>query len=189
MPPRNETRERILDIALDLFIEQGYDKTSLREIAERLGFTKAAIYYHFASKEEILFALHLRLHEFTKALVAGLAEAHDLPALAELFRGLVDLMFEHRALFVLHERNRTTFESLHHEGHAGEHEELEDRIRSWLKDPSVSPHDRVRLTSSMGALMSAILYLGDIDERDTKLYADQLKDVVANLLGVRRRKR
>ena len=43
------TRERILDIALELFTERGYDKTSLRQIAEQLGFSKAAIYYHFAS--------------------------------------------------------------------------------------------------------------------------------------------
>ena len=42
-----------MDIALDLFIEQGYDKTSLRQIAEQLGHTKAAVYYHFASKDDI----------------------------------------------------------------------------------------------------------------------------------------
>jgi AcrR family transcriptional regulator len=41
----------------------GYDKTSLRQIADRLGFTQAAIYYHFAAKEDLLVALHLRLHE------------------------------------------------------------------------------------------------------------------------------
>src|SRR5579863_3643512 len=57
------TRARILDVALDLFIEKGYDKTSLREIAGRLGFTKAALYYHFPSKQDILMALHLRLHD------------------------------------------------------------------------------------------------------------------------------
>ena len=57
----SSTRERILDIALDLFIEQGFDKTSLRQIAEKLGFSKAALYYHFASKDDILMALHLRL--------------------------------------------------------------------------------------------------------------------------------
>ena len=45
-PDEGDTRERILDIALDLFIEQGYDKTTLRQIAEPLGFTRAAIYYH-----------------------------------------------------------------------------------------------------------------------------------------------
>ena len=46
-----DTRERILDTALDMFIERGYDKTSLREIAERVGVTKPALYYHFSSKE------------------------------------------------------------------------------------------------------------------------------------------
>ncbi|MBO0827440.1 MAG: TetR/AcrR family transcriptional regulator [Streptosporangiales bacterium] len=48
------TRERIQQVALDLFAEQGYDKTSLREIAERLDVTKAALYYHFKTKDEIL---------------------------------------------------------------------------------------------------------------------------------------
>ena len=51
-------------MALDLFTEKGFDGTSLREIAERLGVTKAALYYHFASKDDILMALHMRLHEF-----------------------------------------------------------------------------------------------------------------------------
>lgn len=54
---RGNTRERIQEIALKLFTEKGYDKASLREIAEQLGVTKAALYYHFTSKEEILKAL------------------------------------------------------------------------------------------------------------------------------------
>lgn len=51
---REDTRSRIQEIALELFAEKGYDATSLREISERLGFTKAALYYHFKSKEEIV---------------------------------------------------------------------------------------------------------------------------------------
>ncbi len=51
---RPDTRARIQAVALDLFTEQGYEGTSLREIAERLGVTKAALYYHFKSKEEIV---------------------------------------------------------------------------------------------------------------------------------------
>src|ERR1700690_4583547 len=60
-PPRRargDTRERIQSVALELFAERGYEKTSLREIAERLGVTKAALYYHFKSKEDIV-------HSFT----------------------------------------------------------------------------------------------------------------------------
>ncbi|MEV0719050.1 helix-turn-helix domain-containing protein [Asanoa sp. NPDC050611] len=48
------TRGRIQAVALELFTENGYEKTSLREIAERLGVTKAALYYHFKSKDEIV---------------------------------------------------------------------------------------------------------------------------------------
>ena len=54
---RQDTRARIQSVALELFAEQGYDKTSLREIAERLGVTKAALYYHFKSKEDIVTSL------------------------------------------------------------------------------------------------------------------------------------
>ncbi|MFE2874766.1 TetR/AcrR family transcriptional regulator [Streptomyces roseus] len=51
---RGNTRQRIQDVALELFAEQGYEKTSLREIAERLEVTKAALYYHFKTKEDII---------------------------------------------------------------------------------------------------------------------------------------
>src|ERR1700739_4407518 len=50
---RGDTRARIQRVALELFAEQGYERTSLREIAERLGVTKAALYYHFKSKEDV----------------------------------------------------------------------------------------------------------------------------------------
>ena len=54
---RGNTRQRIQDVALELFAEQGYEKTSLREIAERLEVTKAALYYHFKTKEDIVISL------------------------------------------------------------------------------------------------------------------------------------
>jgi AcrR family transcriptional regulator len=48
------TRTRIQHVALELFAEQGYDKTSLRELAQRLGMTKASLYYYFKSKDDIV---------------------------------------------------------------------------------------------------------------------------------------
>lgn len=47
------TRVRALSTALELFSRDGYDAVSMREIAEALGVTKAALYHHFTSKEEI----------------------------------------------------------------------------------------------------------------------------------------
>jgi AcrR family transcriptional regulator len=55
--PLRDTRSRILAAAISLFGEQGYAGTSVRDISERLGVTKAALYYHFPSKETILDAL------------------------------------------------------------------------------------------------------------------------------------
>ena len=54
---RTDTRAQLQSVALQLFAENGYDATSLREIAERLAITKAAVYYHFRSKDEILASL------------------------------------------------------------------------------------------------------------------------------------
>ena len=71
MSPRQaDTRQRALDVALELFAEQGYEKTSLREIAERLDVTKAALYYHFASKEALLNGIVDSLVEPADELVA-----------------------------------------------------------------------------------------------------------------------
>nr|WP_169815136.1 TetR/AcrR family transcriptional regulator [Nocardia uniformis] len=44
-------------MAMELFSERGYERTSLREIADRLGVTKAAVYYHFRTKEDIVVSL------------------------------------------------------------------------------------------------------------------------------------
>ena len=55
--PRRDTRAEILAVASELFTTQGFETTSLREIAVRLGITKAALYYHFASKDDILRAI------------------------------------------------------------------------------------------------------------------------------------
>lgn len=51
--PGND-REHVLAVAVALFIEKGYDATSVADLAERLGVTKSALYHHFSSKEELL---------------------------------------------------------------------------------------------------------------------------------------
>ena len=48
------TKERILNVAIDLFAVKGFDAVSLREIADAAGVRKATLYYYFTSKDEIL---------------------------------------------------------------------------------------------------------------------------------------
>jgi len=68
-----DTRDRIRSVAMELFSAQGYDRTSIREIAERLGITKAAVYYHFRAKEDIVVSLADDLQSGVQEILAWAA--------------------------------------------------------------------------------------------------------------------
>ncbi|MBE7440278.1 MAG: TetR/AcrR family transcriptional regulator [Spirochaetales bacterium] len=55
-----ETRERLFATALELFSRKGFEKTTMREIAQEAGLALGASYYHFKSKEEIVLELYRR---------------------------------------------------------------------------------------------------------------------------------
>jgi AcrR family transcriptional regulator len=184
-PGEGDTRERILDVALDLFTEQGYDKTSLRQIAEPLGFTQAAIYYHFAAKEDILVALHLRLHELARPVLEQLAAEAGPSAWAAVLRGLVDTVQAHRKLFVLHQRNPTALSGLHIKGHGGDHEEIEEQFRLILGNPAVPARDRVRLSCALGALLSSLMSASELGDLSLEAHGDLLREAITDLLEPR----
>jgi AcrR family transcriptional regulator len=185
-PAEGDTRERILDVALDLFIEQGYDKTALRQIAEPLGFTQAAIYYHFAAKEDILVALHMRLHELGRPALDQLGQEAGPPGWAVVLRGLVDTMLANRKLLALHLRNPTALSALHHKGHDdGDHEEMEQQFRRMLGNSAIPARDRVRLTCALGALMSSLMSFGVLEDLGPATYGDLLREAITDLLEPR----
>src|SRR5215510_822445 len=85
--PRTDTRARIQQVAVELFTEHGYEGTSLREIAERLSVTKAALYYHFKSKEDIILSL---VEDYQAQMDALIAWAGSHPANAETRREILN---------------------------------------------------------------------------------------------------
>lgn len=180
------TREKILDVALDLFTDQGFDGTSMREIAERLHISKPAIYYHFASKEEILMALHMRLHEFGRVALARLAgQTVTLQAWGSLLNELLDQMLAQRKIFLMHERNQAALEKLHRKDHDAEHDDIQQRFRQALTDPSVPLRDRVRMACSLGAVFGGLLMAGHAFDNIPSaelgsLVRDAVRDLVAD---------
>jgi len=74
-----ERKQEILDAALSLFSEKGYSKTSIRDIQDAVGIARGTMYYHFASKEEILDALIMRLHNAVITKAKTLAENNNIP--------------------------------------------------------------------------------------------------------------
>jgi AcrR family transcriptional regulator len=178
------TRERILDISLELFTTQGYDKTSLREIAEQLGYSKAAIYYHFESKEAILMALHMRLHALGLDTLRTIDfESMTLEVWSTLLDQMIEQMLSHRALFILHERNRAAFEGLHDERHAAEHDDIESLFRTALANEDIPLNDRVRVACAFGAVIVGLVMNGEAfaDVPDAELGA-MLRDIAHGIL-------
>jgi AcrR family transcriptional regulator len=86
--------ESVLAVAVEVFNERGYDGTSMRDLSERLGIAKSAIYHHVTSKEELLsLALDRALTGLSS--VADRARALDAPAIGRLdylVRGSVEVL-------------------------------------------------------------------------------------------------
>jgi AcrR family transcriptional regulator len=175
-----ETRERILDVALELFNEEGYERTSLREIAGRLGVTKAALYYHFKSKEDILLELHLRLHAVGREALDRLETLDDTAVVAawpSLLEQLIELLVANRPLFLVNQRNRKALRAFAEDDrHVAENEDVEERFGRLLADPDIPLERRVRMAASVGAVL-AMLGAGD-------MFGDVSSDDVADLARV-----
>jgi len=86
-----ETRGRILAAARDLFAERGYASASIRDIADLLGMTKAALYYHFPAKQDVLEALVAPLLDGIDA-IAETARRQSPVDREEALRAFVGLM-------------------------------------------------------------------------------------------------
>jgi AcrR family transcriptional regulator len=97
-----ETKDRIVREALQLFLERGYEGTSLQDIADRVGITKPAIYYHFESKDrlfhDVLSLFFEKMGEWSASRFRGCDTAHSLlrALLSSVasFKGAADILLE-----------------------------------------------------------------------------------------------
>ncbi|MEY9889759.1 AcrR family transcriptional regulator [Catenulispora sp. MAP12-49] len=142
------TRERIQQVALELFVLHGYEKTSLREIADRLGITKAALYYHYASKQELLKSVTQPLIDEFEAMVAGDPDPESL------LRSHVDLLYRHQAVFQLVANDHACLAAA----------ELVERSAKLRRDvvrrlagPDPQPADYIRAAAAFGAISQGFM--------------------------------
>ena len=182
--PRTDTRSRVQKVALELFAEQGYEKTSLREIAERLGVTKAALYYHFKSKEDIV---HSFTDDYFAELDALLRWAKDQPPgdqtrLAVLDR-YIGIVLSGSEVFRFLEQNRASVQGM--EAGKERFARFRDRLDGLvdvLAGPDAPLRDRVRATSAVLATgATCMFYLQQVDDPD-KLRAIVL-EIATDLIG------
>ncbi|MGW0914764.1 TetR/AcrR family transcriptional regulator [Streptomyces sp. NPDC002784] len=158
---RGNTRQRIQDVALELFAEQGYEKTSLREIAEHLDVTKAALYYHFKTKEEILVSIYDDLTRPILDLIEwGKGQPHTLETKQEIVRRYNDALTDAAPLYRFMQENQATVRELR----VGEtFKERMQGLREIIIDPDAPLVEQVRYVSAIFALHAGMFFLQDLD--------------------------
>ena len=121
---RERTRQELLSAAEACFVSRGFHASSVDEVAERAGYTKGAVYSHFASKEDLFFAVYERRVERVRTeVVPGLRQAGIERALDWLATGAIErqdrddgwlaVFFEFWAHVLRHPELRERFAAIH----------------------------------------------------------------------------
>lgn len=152
MTPRitndGDTRERIRGVALELFIEQGFERTSLREIADKLGFSKAALYYHYPSKSALVEDVVAPIIDSLESFLGREDESGQRP-LREFLLDYFDVVWENRVVWLALTRDASWLASL-------DVEELVLNLYNvsveTLVGSDAPPYDQVRVHMAIGGL-------------------------------------
>ena len=185
-PDRGDTRSRLRQVALRLFAEQGYEKTSLREIAERLGVTKAALYYYFKSKEDIVRSLVEDYMAQIDDLIAWAKDQPRNPAIrGEIVSRYLDIVANGTAVFRLLHQNQAAVSSLAAAKERGElFRERMDALVDLLTEPGAPVSDQIRAASCLVSISFGLMHYQDRVADPAELRAAVL-DVALDLADAR----
>lgn len=156
-----DTVGRIQRTALALFSRHGYAATSLREIADELGFTKAALYYHYRSKEDLLAAVLEPLLADLEALVAEPAGTDRRLAREHFLAGYLEVLLRHRPLlrYLVNDAAAVVNSDL-----APRLSTIRSAVLELIGGGALALDERMRSAAALGALQSAILVVEDGDD-------------------------
>lgn len=162
-----DTRERILASARALFVERGAQQTSLRDIADRLGITKPALYYHFDSREALLASIVEPLLADLDAFIVAREQAGPADARV-LFGDYFDLLQRHRELLGVLVRDLATFGV----------NDLPSRMIEWrrrlmalLLGPNPALAAQVRAVVAVGGMSDTVLEFPGVPMEKIKSFA------------------
>lgn len=177
-----DTKTEIHRAAVNLFSTQGYDKTSLREIAEQVGITKASLYYHYSSKQELLRAI---VGTFLDDVFAVLRLTETLEWSPEteqdVLGAYVDVIIAHRSTGPTLLRDIAAVLA----AFGDDLDELiaqSRRFQLWLAGPNPTAADRLRASAaveSIGAAMSAELELPTRNDEIRAVLLDSATAILA----------
>lgn len=151
-----QTRRQIIGAALDHFCVRGFEATALREVGEQLGITKAAVYYHFRTKDALLAAV---VEPFL-ADAEALLDDPDPRAAEELLAAYLDVLLEHRRVVGF---LASDLAALNRPLIAPRTLTIRPRLRTLLTDDTSDLAARTRAECALGALDIAVSSLAAED--------------------------
>lgn len=183
---KGDTRTRLLETALRLFTEHGVEGTSLQMIADALGVTKAAVYYHFKTKDEITEAVAEPALRELDGILTRAGQLRRVGAQVDyVLDGLVDLVVRNRVLVAVFCSDpgiaRAVERSLHGE------ENVMTRLPAMLVGPDADDGARVAAHVALAgvALAGGSPAFTDLDDESLRTY---LADAARRLLSRPRRR-
>jgi len=181
---RADTRARIQAVALELFAQQGYDKTSLREIAERLGVTKAALYYHFRSKEDIVASLVADYFTQIDDMVAwGKTQPRTAATRAQVLDRYYRIVAEGSSVFRMLQHNQASVNSLAHAKNRSDlFRERMDALVGVLTEPDAPLPSQIRAGVALASVSFGCMFFADRADDPAQL-REVVLDIACGLTG------
>ena len=177
----NDTRQRLIDVAAQLFSRHSFAGTSLQMIADELGVTKAAVYHHFRSREELLTAVvDPILGQLRAALEKAEAQRTSHARAEHMLTGYTALAVRNRTLVGVLAADPTVIEMLRSQGDL---EDLITRQVALLADLDPGPPGRVKAAVVLAGIAGAVGSTGtDLDDDTLRQY---LVEAGRRTLGLR----
>lgn len=154
----SDTKARIQAVARELFVRQGVQQTSLRDIAEQLGITKPALYYHFDSREALVRSIVAPLVDELEAFIVAREAGPRLEPRALLAEHFA-LLFRNREVLVMLVQNLPLLGEL---DLAVRMLEWRRRLMTLLVGPNPPLSARIRAIVAIGGMSDCTVELADM---------------------------
>ncbi|WP_330233997.1 TetR/AcrR family transcriptional regulator [Nocardia sp. NBC_00508] len=169
---------------MKLFGAKGFEQTSLREVADAVGITKASLYYHYASKLDLLLAIIDPIVDHMRSIVDELDHVqHDPDGIRHILRTYLRGLIHHRDAGALVVRDTVAIIN----AMADRYPDLMDAsqvLRTWLAGPDATDLTRLRACAALEVIGVALVSKELVPGADDSLVESSLLDAATCVLTV-----
>ncbi|MEU1547475.1 TetR/AcrR family transcriptional regulator [Nocardia sp. NPDC005745] len=177
------TKSAIRDAAVKLFGAKGFEQTSLREVADAVGITKASLYYHYASKLDLLLAIIDPIVDHMRSVVNDLDQVpHDAESIRQVLRTYLRGLIHHRDAGALVVRDTVAIIN----AMADRYPDLMDAsqaLREWLAGPDATEEAQLRACAALEVIGVALVSKELVPGADDSLVESSLLDAATCVLA------